>query len=110
MSSSKSSSSQQQSTTQQGIEGSIGSTILQGGSISYTEEFPQGVQDSFQDLIELAQGGLSFAAGAGQAAVDVVADTRFRSEQPLLSTQEKLIPWAIGAAALVAVVLLIRKR
>lgn len=110
MSRSKSSSRQQttQETTQQGVEGTIGSTVLQGSDISYTEQFPERVADAFSELIDFAAGAGEAAVAIGDKAIGTVADTRFKSEAPSLAIQENLIPIVIGAAGLVAIVLILR--
>lgn len=92
MSSSKSSSKTDQINKQQGVDGVITGTVLQGDSININQEFPDAVADAFSELIGLAQSGIQFGSDAGSAAVDVIAETRWREEQPILSTQEKFIP------------------
>lgn len=108
---SSSSTSTQQSTksVQQGLEGIVSGDVLQGEYITVTENFPEGVVETFGQLIELAGSGLNFASGAGEKAADIIAETKFREQQPVLASTEKYIPVVIAAIAVGGLVLLLKK-
>ena len=104
--------------TQQGLEGFNTGRILQGESISINEAFPESVSKAFSELIGLATYGLDFAGAAGQEAVNItqgaletVSTTRFREEQPVLSTLENFLPVAMVGLVVIGVgIFVMRKR
>jgi len=69
-------------------------------------------------LIGLATYGLDFAGAAGQEAVNItqgaletVSTTRFREEQPVLSTLENFLPVAMVGLVVIGVgIFVMRKR
>lgn len=108
-SSSSTSSETSTESTQQGVEGVVTGRILQGKTITVTEEFPEAVQEAFRDLIDLAGMGLNFASGAGEKAAEIVSQTKFAEQQPVLSSIEKFIPVIIAGIAVSGLVLLAKR-
>ena len=83
---------QSTSTTTQGLDAVAGGDILQGQSITVNDQFGEGVQQAFEQLVGLASKSLDLTRDAGTLAVETVANTKTELANPQLVEQKQTSP------------------
>jgi len=106
---SSSSTSSSQTSVQQSSEGVVTGTVLQGETINVQDEFPEGVQEAFQELIKLSGQSLNLAGDAGQVALDSINERADFDRSPELATvKTSVTPIVLTAIAVGGLVFLMK--
>lgn len=123
-SSSTSSSSSKVTTTSSATATANVAPVIQGQTITVNQDLPDAAVDVFKQLVALSGKAVDVAAGAGKTAIEALAANQKASlestqnlaqatKQPDLTVvagYQKQVYYAIGAVALVAVYLIVRKK
>jgi hypothetical protein len=106
---SKSSQESTQQTITKSVDAVAGGDILQGDNISITENFPEGVQQAFEQLVSLASKSIDLTRDAGSAAITAVQSSIDNAQNPTLAETKQISPAIYLIAMGVIVYIVMRK-
>lgn len=111
--SSSSSSTASETTTTTGSATGVVGDVFQGETIAIHQELPDAAVDVFSQLIDLAGQSIGLAGAAGEKAINTASEAAKTAAQPdvaLLQGYQKQVYYAIGAVAVVAVVIFLGRK